>query len=173
MNSRLVPRRGNGPIVFGDSLTPKPLMQAVEANIGRIPRQVSAHAGYYSGDAVNDLTAWGTDVHIPPGKIRHSKSLPPAPGGRIPRGLSVAERTRRKLGTKKGRKRYALRKELPEPVFGQTKQARGFRQFLLTGLKKVGGEWKLICVGHNLLRLLGARQNGFAAQEFWARLSTV
>lgn len=54
----------------------------------------------------------------------------------------------------------ALRKELPEPVFGQIKQARGFRQFLLRGLDKVSGEWRLICAGHNLLKLCKAYRQG-------------
>jgi hypothetical protein len=43
--------------------------------------------------------------------------------------------------------------ETVEPVFGQTKQVRGFRQFLLRGKEKVSGEWRLICTGHNLLKL--------------------
>ncbi len=60
---------------------------------------------------------------------------------------------RRKLQTKRGRQRYALRMHTVEPVFGQIKQARGFRQFLLRGLEKVTGEWSLICTGHNLLKL--------------------
>ncbi len=60
---------------------------------------------------------------------------------------------RRKLQTTRGRQRYALRMQTVEPVFGQIKQGRGFRQFLLRGLEKVGGEWSLICAGHNLLKL--------------------
>ena len=60
---------------------------------------------------------------------------------------------RRKLRTKRGRRRYALRMETAEPVFGQIKQGRGFRQFLLRGLEKVNREWLLICAGHNLLKL--------------------
>ena len=48
---------------------------------------------------------------------------------------------------------YRLRKQLPEPVFGQIKQARGFRQFLLRGFEKVCGEWAMICTAHNLLKL--------------------
>ena len=60
---------------------------------------------------------------------------------------------RRKLRTKRGRQRYALRMETVEPVFGQIKQGRGFRQFLLRGLSKVNREWLLICTGHNLLKL--------------------
>ena len=60
---------------------------------------------------------------------------------------------RRKLQTQRGRQRYALRVQTVEPVFGQIKQGRGFRQFLLRGLEKVNGEWSLICTGHNLLKL--------------------
>ena len=60
---------------------------------------------------------------------------------------------RRKLHTRRGRQRYALRMATVEPVFGQIKQGRGFRQFLLRGLAKVNGEWSLICTGHNLLKL--------------------
>ena len=77
----------------------------------------------------------------------------PAPRGRIPRQLSPRDRMRRKLQTRRGRQRYALRMETVEPVFGQIKQGRGFRQFLLRGLEKVQGEWSLICTGHNLLKL--------------------
>ena len=51
------------------------------------------------------------------------------------------------------RQRYVLRMQTVEPVFGQIKQGRGFRQFLLRGLEKVNGEWSLICTGHNLLKL--------------------
>ncbi len=65
---------------------------------------------------------------------------------------------RRKLRTKRGRKRYALRMGTVEPVFGQIKQARGFRQFLLRGREKVRAEWRLICTGHNLLKLFASAQ---------------
>jgi transposase len=149
----------------------EPMMEVVKANTGRLPRQMSADAGYFSNDTVKNLSIQGVDVYMPPDKMRHSSALPPAPRGRIPQSLSIADRMRRKLRTKKGRKRYALRKELPEPVFGQIKQVRGFRQFLLRGLDKVGGEWKFICTGHNLLKLFGARKDGLVAQELWTSLS--
>ena len=68
----------------------------------------------------------------------------PLPRGRIPANLSARDRMRRKLRTKRGRERYSVRKETVEPVFGQIKQGRGFRQFLLRGLEKVNGEWSLI-----------------------------
>ena len=52
---------------------------------------------------------------------------------------------------------YRLRKQLPEPVFGQIKQARGFRQFLMRGLDKVANEWGLVCLAHNMLKLAQGR----------------
>jgi len=148
-----------------------PMMKQVKENTGEFPREMSADAGYFSSDGVKDLTAEGIDVYMPPDKMRHAYKMPAAPRGRIPKGLSIVDRMRRKLRTKQGRKRYGLRKELPEPVFGQIKQVRGFRQFLLRGKQKVQGEWRFICVGHNLLKLFGARAHGLVGQEFWAGLS--
>ena len=63
------------------------------------------------------------------------------------------DRMRRKLKTKVGKAVYAARKAIVEPVFGQIKQARGFRQFLLRGIEKVRGEWSLVCLTHNLLKM--------------------
>ena len=129
------------------------MIEEAIANTGTVPREVSADAGYYSAQAVAELSAWGTDPFVAPEKTRHGHQPPPAPRGRIPKGLSPKDRMRRKLQTKRGRKRYALRMATVEPVFGQIKQGRGFRQFLLRGLEKVQGEWSLICTGHNLLKL--------------------
>jgi transposase len=148
-----------------------PMMKQVKENTGELPREMSSDAGYFSSEAVQNLTAEGVDVYMPPDKMRHGYKMPAAPRGRIPKGLSIADRMRRKLRTKRGRKRYGLRKELSEPVFGQIKQVRGFRQFLLRGKEKVQGEWRLICTGHNVLKLFGARANGLVGQEFWSRLS--
>lgn len=148
-----------------------PMMQQVKENTGGLPREMSADAGYFSSDEVTKLTAAGIDAYVPPDKMCHTAKMPAAPRGRIPRSLSVIDRMRRKLRTKRGKKRYALRKELPEPVFGQIKQARGFRQFLLRGKEKVRGEWRLICAGHNLLKLFGASSAGAVRQELLAELS--
>ena len=132
------------------------------ANAGTVPKEVSADAGYYSARAVEELYALGVDPFIAPEKTRHGRVVPPAPRGRIPQGMSAREWMRRKLRTKRGRERYALRMETAEPVFGQIKQGRGFRQFLLRGLEKVNREWLLICAGHNLLKLFrfGTGQSG-------------
>ncbi len=122
-------------------------------NVGAVPKEVSADAGYYSAQAVDGLYGLCVDPFVAPERTRHGRVVPPAPRGRIPSHLSTRDRMRRKLQTKRGRQRYALRMQTVEPVFGQIKQGRGFRQFLLRGLEKVSGEWSLICTGHNLLKL--------------------
>jgi transposase len=146
----------------------EPMMEVVKINTGQLPRQMSADAGYFSGDAVKNLTSLGIDVYMPPNRIGHRFTLPPAPRGRIPKCLSIADRMRRKLRTKKGKERYGLRKELPEPVFGQIKQVRGFDQFLLRGSDKVSSEWKFICTGHNMLKLFKAYRQGLFDRDFLA-----
>ena len=143
----------------------RPMIAQVKANTGKLPRQMSADAGYFSSEAVQTLTSDGIDVYMPPDKTKHGSSLPQAPRGRIPKSLSLPDRMRRKLRTKKGRRCYGLRKVLSEPVFGQIKQARGYRQFLLRGKEKVSGEWQLICTGHNVLKLFGAWREGLSRAE--------
>jgi transposase/signal recognition particle subunit SEC65 len=155
----------NNPTDRGQS---EPMMEAVKLNTGQFPSQMSADAGYFSSNAVKNLTVLGIDVYMPPDRMGHGATLPPAPRGRIPQSLGVADRMRRKLRTKKGRERYGLRKELPEPVFGQIKQVRGFDQFLLRGSDKVSGEWKVICTGHNLLKLFKAYHQGLFGRDVMA-----
>ncbi len=129
------------------------MIEETISNTGAVPKEVSADAGYYSAKAVEEISTLGVDPFIAPEQTRHGRVVPPAPRGRIPKHLSPRDRMRRKLQTKRGRQRYALRMETVEPVFGQIKQGRGFRQFLLRGLEKVNGEWSLICTRHNLLKL--------------------
>ena len=71
---------------------------------------------------------------IPRERIKHSDPPEPAPRGRIPDNASVVDRALRKLKTKVGQQIYSKRKETIEPVFGQIKEARGIRAFLLRGL---------------------------------------
>lgn len=136
-----------------DSRQAKPMLEQVKKNTGKVPDKVSMDAGYASEDNIIDVEAMGTEAFIATSRKKHGTAVPAAPRGRIPNKLSVLDRMRRRLLTKKGRAIYAKRKEIVEPVFGQTKRCRGFRQFLLRGLKKVKGEWSLICTTHNLLKL--------------------
>jgi transposase len=129
-----------------------PLVAAVRQNTRRRPRRVLADAGYWSAMNVTRLTAAKIEPLIAPGKVKHG-APPPPPRGRIPTRLGLRDRMRRTLSTRRGQRLYARRKVLTEPVFGLIKRARGFRQFLLRGLRKVQGEWALICTGQNLLTL--------------------
>ena len=95
----------------------------------------------------------GVEGYISPDSRRHTDREEPAPRGRIPNGTSAAEKMRRKLRTIRGRAQYGLRKQTVEPVFGQIKGARGMRSFLLRGLAKVQGEWLLMTLTHNVLKL--------------------
>jgi transposase len=116
-------------------------------------RTAMADSGYSSAANLECLEDLGIDAYIATGRLKHHERIPPGPRGRCPAGLSAKQRMARKLRTKKGRALYALRKGMIEPVFGQIKQVRGFRQFLLRGLEKIRGEWRLVCLTHNLLKL--------------------
>lgn len=130
-----------------------PMLDQVKENTGQNPDQASMDAGYFSETNVSSIQGMKIEPLIPPNRQEHGKSIPAAPRGPIPKDLSVIDRMRRKLRTKQGREDYSKRKETVEPVFGQIKQGRGFRQFLLRGLQKVKGEWALVCTTHNLLKL--------------------
>ena len=163
-------RTTNQPSDKGQAMS---MIEETVSNTGAVPKEVSADAGYYSAKAVEELYSMGVDPFIAPEKTRHARVLEPAARGRMPEGLSVRNRMRRKLRTKRGRDRYALRMETVEPVFGQIKQGRGFRQFLLRGLEKVNREWLLICAGHNLLKLFRFGQmpaDNPCGFPFWAVL---
>jgi len=131
----------------------KPVVEQIKANLDEKPKQVSADSGYYSEENLEYLTEEEIDAYVAPGRLKHTDGKVPAPRGRIPQGATTKDRMARKLGTVKGRKTYGQRKEIVEPVFGQIKQVRGFRQFLLRGLEKVSAEWDLVCLSHNLLKL--------------------
>ena len=125
-----------------------PMADAIEANLGKKPTQLSADAGYCSDANLTAMEEREIDAYIAPGRAKHAGE---GEGG----GARVAAmRERIKAGGHSSP--YRLRKQLPEPVFGQIKQARGFRQFLLRGVEKVANEWGLVCLAHNILKLAGA-----------------
>lgn len=131
----------------------KPMISQLKDNLGKKPKQLSADSGFYSELNIEFLETELIEALVAPGKKRHTEKETAQPRGRIPKSLSIKERMRRKLATKRFGERYKLRKEIVEPVFGQIKEVRGFRAFLLRGLEKVRGEWRLICLTHNLLKL--------------------
>lgn len=119
------------------------------------PAQVpfSADSGYFSEQAAGELESRPIDAHIAVGRQKHNTPDDAKPDDPPPADASAKQRMAHKLRTESGRACYAKRKHIVEPVFGQIKHVRGFRQFLLRGLKKVQAEWKLICLTHNLLKI--------------------
>ena len=102
------------------------MMEETIDNVGAVPREVSADAGYYSAKAVDELYALGVDPFVAPEQTRHGRVVPPPrPEVAYPAHLSPRDRMRRKLQTRRGRQRYALRMQTVEPVFGQIKAGQG------------------------------------------------
>ena len=87
---------------------------------------------------------------------------PDSPKGRPPKNLTAKQKMARRNRTQKGRAEYARRKVIIEPVFGQIKAGLEFRNFLLRGLEQMQGEWTLVCLTHNLLKLFRS-----GAQAAW------
>jgi transposase len=105
--------------------------------------------GYYSEAAAQALEDLGFDPYMATGRQKHH--APEAGASAAP--ATAKERMAAKVRTPAGKALYARRKAIVEPVFGQIKEARGFRRFLLRGLEKLRGEWRLVCLTHNLLKL--------------------
>jgi transposase len=131
-----------------------PMTDAIVANVGRKPEQLSADAGYCSDANLEGLEARGIDGYVATGRAKH----PTSGEGGSPRIAAMRERI--KAGGHETP--YRLRKQLPEPVFGQIKQARGFRQFLLRGLENVRQEWAIVCIAHNILKLAAGMRAAMA-----------
>ncbi len=132
----------------------KPLLASGRAVLRANPEEVSADAAYCTEANLAHLARRGINAFLAPGRARHSQAN--AAGRRAWRLGSRVAAMAIKLKRAGRRSRYRLRKQIVEPVFGQIKHARGFRQFLLRGLDKVRGEWAMICTAHNLLKLARA-----------------
>jgi len=128
-----------------------PLIEAVQGQSGQRPEEVLTDSGYCSEENLKYLAKRRIEGFVATEKQKHGERREPCKRGPLPKDASRVERMN-KLKTKVGAAVYARRKCVVEPVFGQIKQGRGFRQFLLRGLEKVRGEWALICTTHNLLK---------------------
>jgi hypothetical protein len=151
-----------------DSAQFVPMLAMVANNLGQLPQmdtvpetaqpllrrgspaRMTADAGYFSAANVTALSLAGVALYVPP--QRREKNLDTPGGPKHP----VAAAMRDKLNTPEGKAIYKRRKAIVEPVFGQVKDARGLRSFLLRGFAKVNAEWRLICLTHNLLKLFRA-----------------
>lgn len=132
----------------------RPMLQQIIDLNGRAPDELSADAGYASEGnfaALDEASVYGIVA-----LRRYHRDEPPdadpAPArssNRWPHRNQMRER----LSSVEGKEKYKLRKQTVEPVFGQIKEARNFRQFLRRGLDAVSAEWSLVCTAHNLLKL--------------------
>jgi Transposase DDE domain len=132
-----------------------PLLDAATAALGRKPREASADAGFCRESNLEALEERKISGYLAPGRASHGAPDPSGrrrtkPGSRMAKMAARLKRAGR-------RSRYRLRKQTVEPVIGQIKHARGFRQLLLRGFAKVEAEWALVCTAHNLTKLLAAR----------------
>jgi hypothetical protein len=131
-----------------------PLLDAIRANLGRNPDEVSADAGYCSAANLRTIRRRRIEGYVATGRQKHGTRS--AVATKAAKTGSLVARMSTKLKRAGYRSRYRLRKQIVEPVFGQIKQARGFRQFLLRGIEKVKAEWALICTAHNLAKMARA-----------------
>jgi transposase len=141
----------------------QPMVEAIERQSGQRPEAILADSGYCSEENLIYLESAEEPerqiaAYVATGKQPHGEYRQPCQRGPLSAGATRVDRMKRKLQTKAGKAVYAARKCVVEPVFGQIKQARGFRQFVLRGIEKVKGEWALVCLTHNILRLYVASQ---------------
>ncbi len=134
----------------------QPVLEQIRENVGRFPDKATADAGFWSQANGQYCEDNGIDAYISTRRRRHEEpadgtapATPPPLAGRTQAGQAMEA----KVTSEPGRTVYAKRKWTVEPVFGQVKEARGFRRFKLRGLRKVRTEFSLICTGHNLLKL--------------------
>jgi transposase len=137
----------------------KPLVEEMKANLGGCaPAELSADAGYFSEDNLGYLEDERIDAYVATGRQKRGAALREPPES-VPEPVTPREKMAAKLQTARGKKVYSKRKETVEPVFGQIKEARGLRRFLLRGMSSVQAEWNLICTTHNLLKLFRSGWN--------------
>ena len=134
-----------------------PMVESIETQSGQRPEEVLADSGYCSEKNLEYLESADQPekkiaAYLATGRQQHGQRVI-CPRGPLPHGATRVERMKRKLQTKAGAAIYAARKAIVEPVFGQIKQARGFRRFSLRGLAKVRSEWAFVCLAHNILKL--------------------
>jgi transposase len=138
-----------------------PMAHAVHQALGQMPEALLADAGYFSTEAFADPLIEQCHVLIRPDGGGPKSRRNPQPRNQAQHW--IAQRLRAELQTEAGRALYGKRKILVEPVFGQIKEARSVRRFLLRGIEKVRAEWRLICLTHNLLKLFRAEPAPTAA----------
>jgi transposase/IS5 family transposase len=134
-----------------------PMLERTIALNGRVPTEFTADAGYASETNFSALEEAG--VYAVVALRRYRRDEPPDADPALPNATNRwphRNQMRERLASAAGKETYKLRKQTVEPVFGQIKAARRFRQFLRRGLVAVQAEWALACTAHNLLKLANA-----------------
>jgi len=129
-----------------------PVLNDAYENTGKAPQRVLADAGYKNESDFAALDAMKIDAFVSVGREGKKQKTPK-------KEQPMTAAMRRKLATKRGRARYRQRKWIVEPVFGWVKRVLGFRAFSLRGLRKVAGEWSLVCMALNLRRMAAIEAN--------------
>jgi len=129
------------------------MLRQAKGNCGQAAAKATADAGYWKPDVQEEAGELGTDVYVATERKKRKIDSAGDKQGRNEKALDARARMREKLRSDEGKQIYSRRKAVVEPVFGQAKEARGLRRFLLRGLEAVGKEWSLICTAGNLLKL--------------------
>jgi len=148
-------------LIVGQSVTQEandkeqvaPMVTTIEQQAGQKPKELLADSGYCSEQNLEYLEQSRIDGYVATDRQKHGEQRVTCKRGLLPHGSTRVDRMKRKLQTKAGANIYAARKSIVEPVFGQIKHARGFRQFLMRGIEKVRAEWALVCATHNILKM--------------------
>lgn len=189
-NGQIAVDAGGDQIIVGCLLTNQsadaphlaPMVAQVQATTGQMAGEWSSDTGYYSADNIATIEQTGSRAYIPPSRQAHAAGVPapvaqlleaagarPAPAEE-PDTNAVKAAMRARLRTEAGRAAYGQRKKTVEPVFGQMKEGRGLRRFLLRGLEKVRAEWTLWCLTHNLRKLAQAVRTRVTVRQRLAAL---
>lgn len=130
----------------------QPMLRRVVENCGAVPERTTADSGYFSAENVHYAESLGTEPFI--AVNRHRRDGKPGDEPQLESYATVErEQMRALLESDRGHEAYARRKATVEPVFGQTKSARGIRQMSFRGLFKNRLEWVFVAATHNLRKL--------------------
>jgi transposase/IS5 family transposase len=127
------------------------MLAQIRSHLGRQVHELSADNGYFSETNLRELKKRRVRGLLAPGRCKHGDTQRSTKKRAYKSALAREMTARVRRGGH--RSRYRLRKQIVEPVNGHIKEARGFRRFSLRGLGKVRGEWTLVCIAHNLLKL--------------------
>ena len=137
-----------------------PMLERVRANVGAAPEHATGDSGYWNPTVEACARALGTEAWVATARVRHGDTGPATRASDPPDALEPRERMRWRLDTPEGRALYARRKAVVEPVNGQIKHARRFRQFSMRGVDAVDTEWTMLSLCQNVLKLFGHRCAG-------------